>query len=65
MVPDKAKVAIIKARLYELQVNPIYAEMAVHYDTALLPTLLGPLCDNAKVQVRCSLSSGGFRRGCP
>ena len=31
LVPDNAKVAVIKACLYEPQVNRTYAEMAAHY----------------------------------
>ena len=38
IVPDNAKVAVIKACLYEPQVNRTYAEMAAHYGTAILPT---------------------------
>jgi transposase len=38
IVPDNAKVAVIKACLYDPQVNRSYAEMAAHYDTAILPT---------------------------
>jgi hypothetical protein len=30
-VPDNTKVAVIKACLYEPQVNRTYAEMAAHY----------------------------------
>jgi transposase len=37
LVPDNTKVAVIKACLYEPQVNRTYAEMAAHYDTAILP----------------------------
>ena len=37
LVPDNAKIAVIKACLYEPQVNRTYAEMAAHYDTAILP----------------------------
>src|SRR5689334_23461364 len=40
LVPDNAKVAVIKACLYEPQVNRTYAEMAAHYDTAILPARL-------------------------
>jgi len=36
LVPDNTKVAVIKACLYEPQVNRTYAEMAAHYDTAIL-----------------------------
>jgi transposase len=31
LIPDNAKVAVIKACLYEPQVNRTYAEMAAHY----------------------------------
>lgn len=38
IVPDNAKVAVIRACLYEPQINRTYAEMAAHYGTAVLPT---------------------------
>jgi transposase len=37
-VPDNAKVAVIKACLYDPQVNRSYAEMPAYYDGAVLPT---------------------------
>ena len=37
IVPDNAKVAVVKACLYEPQINRTYAEMAAHYGTAVLP----------------------------
>ncbi len=37
LVPDNTKVAVIKACIYEPQVNRAYAEMAAHYDAAILP----------------------------
>ena len=37
LVPDNTKVAVIKACLYEPQVNRTYADMAAHYETAVLP----------------------------
>src|ERR1700744_4965796 len=51
LVPDNAKVAVIKACLYEPQVNRTYAEMAAHYDTAVLPTRPRRPRDKAKVEV--------------
>jgi transposase len=36
-VPDNTKVAVIKACLYDPQINRTYAEMAAHYGTAILP----------------------------
>jgi hypothetical protein len=38
LVPDNTKTAVIKACLYNPQVNPTYAEMAAHYGIAILPT---------------------------
>jgi transposase len=51
LVPDNAKVAVIKACLYEPQVNRTYAEMAAHYSTAVLPTRPHRPRDKAKVEV--------------
>ena len=50
LVPDNAKVAVIKACLYEPQVNRTYAEMAAHYGTAVLPTRPRRPRDKAKVE---------------
>ena len=50
IVPDNAKVAVIKACLYEPQVNRTYAEMAAHYDTAILPARPRKPRDKAKVE---------------
>ena len=41
---------MIKACLYEPQVNRTYAEMAAHYDTAILPARLRRPRDKAKVE---------------
>jgi transposase len=51
LVPDNTKVAVIKACLYEPQVNRTYAEMATHYDTAILPARPRRPRDKAKVEV--------------
>ncbi len=50
VVPDNAKVAVIKACLYEPQVNRTYAEMAAHYGAAVLPTRPRRPRDKAKVE---------------
>jgi transposase len=49
LVPDKTKVTVIKACLYE--VNRTYAEIAAHYDTAILPARLRRPRGEAKVEV--------------
>ena len=51
LLPDNTKVAVIKACLYEPQVNRTYAEMAAHYDTAILPARPRRPRDKAKVEV--------------
>src|SRR3954453_23133060 len=50
LVPDNPKVAIIKACHYEPQVNRTYAEMAAHYDCAILPARPRRPRDKAKVE---------------
>jgi transposase len=50
IVPDNAKVAVIKACLYEPHINRTYAEMAAHYGTAVLPTRPRRPRDKAKVE---------------
>jgi len=50
LVPDNPKVAVIKACFYDPQVNRTYAEMAAHYDTAVLPARPRHPRDKAKVE---------------
>ena len=64
IVPDNAKVAVIKACLYEPQVNRTYAEMAAHYGSAVLPTRPRRPRDKAKVEAaadRRALALGRLR----
>jgi transposase len=49
-VPDNAKVAVIKACLYDPWVNRSYAEMAEHYGSAVLPARPRKPRDKAKVE---------------
>src|SRR5271169_5966322 len=51
LVPDNTKVAVIKACLHEPQVNRTYADLAAHYDTAILPARPRRPRDKAKVEV--------------
>jgi transposase len=51
LAPDNTEVAVIKACLYEPQVNRTYAEMATHYDTAILPARPRRPRDKAKAEV--------------
>jgi len=50
LVPDNTKTAVIKACLYDPQVNRTYAEMAAHYETAILPARPRRPRDKAKVE---------------
>ena len=51
LVPDNTKgKAVIKACLYDPLVNRTYAEMAAHYDTAILPARPRRPRDKAKVE---------------
>ena len=49
LVPDNAKVAVIKACHFDPVVNRSYAEMAAHYDMAVLPARPRKPKDKAKV----------------
>ncbi|MBM3564349.1 MAG: IS21 family transposase [Alphaproteobacteria bacterium] len=50
LVPDNTKTAVIKACLYDPLVNRTYAEMAAHYETAILPARPRKPRDKAKVE---------------
>lgn len=50
LVPDNAKVAVIRACLYDPQVNRTYADLAQHYGTSILPTRPRRPRDKAKVE---------------
>jgi transposase len=50
LVPDNTKVAVIKACLYDPQINRSYADMAAHYDTGILPARPRRPRDKAKVE---------------
>jgi len=50
IVPDNPKVAVIRACLYDPQIHRTYAEMAAHYDTAVLPARPRRPRDKAKVE---------------
>jgi transposase len=50
LVPDNPKVAVIRACFYDPQINRTYAEMAAHYDTAILPARPRKPRDKAKVE---------------
>ncbi len=49
-LPDNTKVAVVKACLYDPQINRTYAEMAAHYGTSVLPARPRKPRDKAKVE---------------
>ena len=51
VVPDNLKAAVVKACLYDPEVNRTYGEMAAHYDTAIVPARPRKPRDKAKVEV--------------
>ena len=51
VVPDNLKAGVVKACLYEPEINRTYAGMAAHYDTAIVPTRPRKPRDKAKVEV--------------
>ena len=51
VVSDNLKAGITKACFYEPAVNRTYAEMAAHYDTAVVPARPRKPRDKAKVEV--------------
>lgn len=50
VVPDQLKSAVTNACRYEPEINRTYAEMAVHYDVAIMPARPGKPKDKAKVE---------------
>jgi len=51
VVPDNLKSGVIKACLYDPEINRTYADMAAHYGTAILPARPRKPRDKAKVEV--------------
>ncbi len=50
VVPDNLKAGVQQACFYEPDLNPTYRDMAVHYDTAIVPTRVAKPRDKAKVE---------------
>ena len=51
VAPDNLKSAVVKACLYDPEVNRTHTEMATHYDTAIIPARPYRPRDKAKVEV--------------
>ena len=51
VVPDNLKAGVIKACLYDPEINRTYAGLAAHYDTAIVPARPRKPRDKAKVEV--------------
>jgi len=50
VIPDNLKSGVSKANWYEPDINPTYAELAAHYDLAVLPARVRHPQDKAKVE---------------
>ncbi len=50
VVPDNLKSGVVKACLYDPEINRTYASMAAHYDTAIVPARPRKPRDKAKVE---------------
>jgi transposase len=55
VVPDNLKSGVVKACLYDPEINRTYADMAAHYDTAIMPARPRKPRDKAKVEVGVQL----------
>jgi transposase len=51
VVPDNTKTAIVKAHLYDPDVNIAYADLARHFDVAVVPARVRRPQDKSKVEV--------------
>ena len=59
---DNLRSGIIKACFYEPAVNRTYAEMAAHYNTAIVPARPYRARDKAKVEVAPSCATDSSSR---
>ena len=57
VVPDNPKPVITKACPYEPDVNPSFAQMAAHYDVAVMPARVRKPKDKAKVEAAVGLAT--------
>jgi transposase len=57
VVSDNLRSGITKACFYEPAVNRSYAEMATHYNTAIVPARPYRACDKAKVEVAVQVAT--------
>lgn len=56
-VPDNPKPVVTKANPYEPDVNPSFAQMAAHYDVAVIPARVRKPKDKAKVEAAVGLAT--------
>jgi transposase len=56
-VPDNPKPVVTKANPYEPDVNPHFAQMAAHYDVAIIPARVRKPKDKAKVEAAVGLAT--------
>jgi transposase len=57
VVPDNPKPVVTKACPYEPDINPSFAQMAAHYDIAIIPARVRKPKDKAKVEAAVGLAT--------
>jgi len=57
LVPDNLKTGVFKACRYEPRINAVYADLAAHYGTVVIPTRVRRPKDKAKVEVGVQIVS--------
>jgi transposase len=57
LVPDNPKPVVTKACPYEPDINPSFAQMAAHYDVAVIPARVRKPKDKAKVEAAVGLAT--------
>jgi transposase len=57
VVPDNPKPVVTKACPYEPDVNPSFAQMAAHYDVAVIPARIRKPKDKAKVEAAVGIAT--------
>lgn len=56
-VPDNPKPVVTKASKYEPDINPSFAQMAAHFDVAIIPARIRKPKDKAKVEAAVGLAT--------
>lgn len=64
IVPDNLKAGVTKACFYDPAINRTYADMAAHYDTAVVPARPRKPRDKSRLGLLFCSQNAGSLRGC-